>query len=635
MLDALRRGAQSWLAKILFAVLIVSFGVFWNVSDVYRGYGRGSIARVGDTDITANEFQREFQNQIRMIPTQGGGKLTTEQALAYRLDRRALDRLVAQAAVTAHAKNLKLALSDAELVEGIRRDPDFAGPDGKFSRTGFDGLLGQMGLSEQGFLALRREDELRRQLTEALRGAIVAPKSMVDELNAWRNETRTIEHVKLEPNKVVKVDPPDEAKLKETYEAHKNSFMTPEFRKLALLLLSVDDLKKDVTLTDDEIKASYQDTKESYDRPERRRLQQIAFKDRAAAEAARKELVEGKKNFLDVAKEAGAKESDVNLGMLTKKQLIDPKIAEVAFSLPRDQISEVIDGRFAPVIVRAIEIEPGKESNFEEVKDQVRDKLAKQRALAHMQERFDLVEEGRNAGKTLKEIAEEQKLRFIDVEATDKSNKTPDGKDAIDYPDAVIILKEAFASSPGLANEAIELPGDSFAWFDVVSVTEAKQKPFEDVKGEVKDFYTDSETLRQIEEAAKKFVERLKAGEAFAKIAADAGGTLEVTDPPIKREMSPPGLTVPAVKQAFALPKGGAGHAETADGKSRIVFQVKEITPAEPLSKEQSDVLAKELKGDLENDFLIAYIDGLKDNLGVTIHEDELKRVTGAEVAQQ
>ncbi len=47
MLDALRRGAQGWLAKALFAVLIISFGIFWNVADVFRGFGRGSIAHVG------------------------------------------------------------------------------------------------------------------------------------------------------------------------------------------------------------------------------------------------------------------------------------------------------------------------------------------------------------------------------------------------------------------------------------------------------------------------------------------------------------------------------------------------------------------------------------------------------------
>ncbi|HRN85395.1 MAG TPA: SurA N-terminal domain-containing protein, partial [Hyphomicrobium sp.] len=67
MLDALQRGAQTWPAKILFAVLIISFGVFWNVADVFQGFGRGAIAKVGDTEITVPEFQRAFQNQLRSV----------------------------------------------------------------------------------------------------------------------------------------------------------------------------------------------------------------------------------------------------------------------------------------------------------------------------------------------------------------------------------------------------------------------------------------------------------------------------------------------------------------------------------------------------------------------------------------
>ncbi len=158
MLDAMRRGAQGWVAKLLFALLIVSFGVFWNVSDVFRGFGRGAVAKVGDTDITVTDFQRAFQNQIRGITLEGGERLTTEQALMLRLDRQALDQLVAQAAVKTHAEQLGLSLSDDTLAEGVRNDPDFAGPDGKFSRLGFDGLLRQMNLTEHGFLALRRDD---------------------------------------------------------------------------------------------------------------------------------------------------------------------------------------------------------------------------------------------------------------------------------------------------------------------------------------------------------------------------------------------------------------------------------------------------------------------------------------------
>ena len=628
MLDALRRGAQGWLAKFLFAILIVSFGVFWNVSDVFRGAGRGSVATVGDTDISVTDFQRTFQNQIRSVSLEGGGRLTNEQALMLRFDRQALDQLIAQAAVKSHADSLGLSLSDETLAEGVRNDPDFAGPDGKFSRMGFDGLLRQMNLTEHGFLALRREDEVRRQISDALASAIAVPKPMVEDLNAWRDETRTIDHVTIDAKKAVVADP-DDAKINETYEANKSEFMTPEYRKVAMLVLSSDALKSGVTLTDEELKSYYDENKATYDTPERRRLQQIAFKDKATAEAARADLVAGKKNFLDVAKEQGATESDVNLGLVAKDDMIDRKIADAAFALERDKLSEPIEGRFATVLVRAIEIQEGKVSTFDEVKDKVRDKLAGQRAEGLLQERFDLVEEGRNAGKTLKEIAEEQKLKFFDLDAVDAQNLTPDGKTAIDIPDAAIVLRQVFATGVGTQPEAVELPSSAFAWFDVLSVTEPKQKPLADVKDAVKTTYIEKEKSRLLNELAQKLVDRLRDGATFPAVAADAGAQPDVAET-IKRNTSPPGMTTDAVKQAFALPKGGAGYAATSDGASRVVFQVKDIKPAPEASKDHVTALATEIRDQLANEQLIAYVAALRQNLKVSINEAELARATGA-----
>ncbi|MGE0024846.1 MAG: SurA N-terminal domain-containing protein, partial [Hyphomicrobium sp.] len=609
MLDALRRGAQGWLAKLLFAILIVSFGVFWNVADVFRGFGRGAVAHVGDEEVTVTDFQRAFQNEIRGITLEGGQRLTTEQALMLRLDRRALDRLVAQTAVRKHADELGLSLSDETVAQGVMNDPDFAGADGKFSRLGFDGLLRQMNVSEQGFMALRRDDELRAQIFEAMSAAVVAPKPLVEDLHAYREEQRTIEQVAIDPGKV-SVAEPDEAKLKGTYEARKGEFMTPEYRKVAALVLSKDSLKSEVTLTDDELKAYYTDHKPSYDKAERRRLQQIAFKDKATAEQARTDISEGKKNFLDVAKEQGATESDVNLGMLAKSDLIDPKIAAAAFALERDKLSEPVEGRFAIVLVRAVEIDPGKESTFDEVKDKVRDQLSGERAEGLIQERYDLIEEGRNAGKTLAEIGGEQKLKFLDIAALDNKNQTPDGKTALDIPDAAIAVKEMFVSGVGTQPDAVELPGPAYVWFDVQSVTERKQKEFDQVKDEVKTVYKEVETAKAMNDLAQKLVDRLKAGEEFAKVAADAGGKPELSET-VKRNHSPPGLTAEAVAQAFALPKGGAAYAETSDRAGRVVFQVKDIVPAAAVTKTEADKLAKEISQELLTDDLNAYVAAL------------------------
>src|SRR5262249_10003099 len=149
-------------------------------ADVFRHWGQGAIAQIGKTTITVPQFQRAFQEQIRAVAAEAGERLSTEQALAFKLDRQALDRLIAQAAVKTHATQLKLALSTPDLAAGGRRDPMFIGPDGKFSKLGFDGLLREMGLSESGFFAIRRDDELRRQITDALTAAIAVPKPVID-----------------------------------------------------------------------------------------------------------------------------------------------------------------------------------------------------------------------------------------------------------------------------------------------------------------------------------------------------------------------------------------------------------------------------------------------------------------------
>src|SRR5688572_23892903 len=277
MLDALRRGSTGFVAKLLFALLVLSFAV-WGVADVFTGWGRGSLAKVGDSDIRLEDYQRAFQNEINVISQQAGKRITTEQAHAAGLDNRVMAQLIAWSAVEQHANNLNLSLSDAALAEAMKNDQAFKGPDGKFNRLAFENVLDRLGVSERGFLQLRRRDELREQLTSALINGIAVPDAIVEVMNAWRNETRIAEHFAID------------AKLKATYEASKASFMAPEARKLALLVLSIDQIKKGIEISDADAQASYDDTKKDYNTPERRRVQRIAFKDKAAAEAAKKAI---------------------------------------------------------------------------------------------------------------------------------------------------------------------------------------------------------------------------------------------------------------------------------------------------------------------------------------------------------
>jgi peptidyl-prolyl cis-trans isomerase D len=628
MMDALRRGAQGWVAKILFFILIASFAV-WGIADVFTGFNRGSLAKVGGTSITANDFQQAFQQELNQISQQAGRRITPEQGRQFGLDTRALTRLVGGAAIEGHAREMSLALPDAAIVADIEAEKSFQGLDGKFSRQAFDGFLRQIGMSERAFFAAKRKDELREQIVGALTSSIVVPQPMIETLHRHNDEARVIEHLTIDPDKAVKIAEPDEAKLKETYEANKARFMTPEYRKLVVLMLSVDAMKSRMTITDDELKAAFEKDRDTYSRAERRRVEQIAFKDTAAAEAARGRIKSGQ-SFADAAKETGAKESDIALGLVTKKDLIDPAIADAAFKLEKDKVSDVVAGRFATVLLRVTEIQAGKEATLDEVKDRVKDKIGREKARAEASKLHDGVDDNRAAGKSLKDISTALGIPLIEVAAGDRANKTPEGKAAVEGPDGEKIMRAGFDAQIGIERDPVELADGGYAWVDLVSNTAAAQKPFEAVKDEVKALYTELERKKALSELGAKLVDRVKSGTPLAAIALETGGKVESTLP-VTRSVIPQGLTQAAVTQAFVLAKGAAGTTDTADGKSRILFRVADVRPAPPATKEQRETLTGELKSQLTGDIMSSYVAALQDRLGVTINQAELRRITGAD----
>lgn len=631
MLDALRRGATGWLAKILFAVLVVSFAI-WGIPHDFLGGGGNYIARIGSTVISPNEYQRAFQRELN-VQQQQGRRMSAEDARKAGLDRYVLKRLMTQATVQQHASELNLALPDAALIEDIRKDENLKGRDGQFSRTRFEQFLEQANLSEAGFFQLMRQDKLRDQIVGALSTSTVVPPALLEMQNAFLNETRIIEHTTIKPDKVPAPTAPDEAKLKETFDRNATAFVTPELRKIGLLVLSIDELKKGVAISDEDLKAAFEATRHTYDVAEKRRIAQITFKDKAAAEAAKKEITGGK-SFVDVAKAAGIKETDIDLGLLTKTQLIEPKVADTAFSLKKDEVSDVIDSTFGPVLLRVMDVIPGKEGAFDEVKEKVRDQLAAEKANALIQEKTDHVEEARNAGKTLKEIANELKLTYLEAD-TDASNHTADGKEAFALADAATIIPQVFTLQQGTETSAIDLPGGKgYAWPNIMGVTAAAPKAFDTVKDQVKALYMEQETQRGLSQLAAKLVERLSKGEDLLTVAVDSGGAAEVTLP-VTRMTSPQGLPRGAMTQAFSLPAGQAGSAETSDGKSRVVFRVKEIKPAPAPTKEQSDKLSAELQEILREDYLNAYVGALESKSPPQINDREFRRVTGADLQEQ
>jgi len=632
MLEALRRGVKGIFVQALIGLLVIAFAV-WGIADVFTGRGQTSLARIGKTEISQDQFQQALQLEISALSRQFGRRLTVEQARQFGIDQRVLSNLIGKAAIDTHARELGLYLSDATIAEAIRNDPTFQGMNGTFDRNFFTEILRQNGLSEQRYFADRRADEVREQLTETLAGGNVPPDYLIQILHRYQGETRTIAHMTLDPAVSAKVDAPDEEKLKAYYEQNKRRFVAPEFRKVPLVLLTAAAVQKRVAVSDEEMKDLYEREKATFATPERRRIQQISFPDRAAAEKALA-TIKAAPSFEEGLKGLELKESDIDLGTLAKSDMIDKAIADAAFKLEKGQLSEPVTGTFSTVLLRVADITPGKQSTLEEVKDQLRDRIAGERVNREIQDLHDRIDDARAGGSSLKEVAEKLNVPFVEIAATDKQGLTPEGKPALENPDAQRILASAFEGGSGMDREAIELTDGGYAWVDVAGVTPERQKPFEEVQEAVKAAWIEGEQRTMLNAAGQKIVERVDKGEALEDIAKELSLEVKLAQP-ATRTQQPDGLTRAAVQRAFSLPRGNAAAVESADGKSRTIIVVRAIVEPPPATPELLAKLRQELSRQLQGDAISAYVSALQARLGHSVNQTVYRRAMGLEAQQQ
>jgi peptidyl-prolyl cis-trans isomerase D len=626
-LDTLRKGAGRLAGLILIGMLVISFAI-WGIADIFTGYGKQTLIRVGDTEITPQDYLRAQQDVLRAMSAQAGRSLSLQEARALGLDSRVLERLIGGAAVDNHARALHLGIGDAALLEDIMKDPAFKDTTGNFSPLAFQQALHSIGMTEQGYLISLRERNLRRQILSTVGQVVNSPAMLVDALNSFNGETRTLRYV-LVPSSVAGTIPdPTEEDLKRYYDDHQSKFTQPEFRKVGVLAVTPETVKDQVDITEADLRAAYEANKEQLGKPERRQLQQIPFSDLAAANAAYQKIQSGT-DFVALAKEQGVSESDIDLGNVSRAELADPIIADTAFSLEVNKVSEPVTGKLGSVVLlRVTAIEPGKTPTFEEAKADLEKKLLKERASGAIFDLHDKIEDQLASGATLSEIAGTLKLNYELIDQVARDGRKPDGS-IVTLPAQKELLNAVFATDTGVENDPIDAKDEGVVWYEVLGVVPEQLKPFDQVKDEVaKDWRTD-EVRTRVAKYAQDLVTGLNGGKTLEDVAKDLNVEVLTSDP-LKRDSVTVNVLPPAVAQAFTLPEKGYGSAPSAVEEGRIVFQVDKVTPPEPLSEAEVERLRKQLGLLISEDAIAEYFSALEKRYGVTVNQQALAKLIGS-----
>jgi len=631
MLRGLHKASSTWLGKALMAgvmgFLVVSFAI-WGIGDIFRGFGRNAVATIGGTEISVEQFRQFYNEHLQQLGRQLGRPITPEDARTRGIDRQLLGQLVAETALDEQAKQLRLGLSDADIAQRIKSDPSFRGADGQFDRARFEQLIRQAGFTEGHFIEDQRRTTLRRQIGQSVTGDMKVPMTAMAVLNQFRNEKRQIEYVALGAAEAGDIAAPTPELLAKFFDERKVLFRAPEFRKITLLTLAPSNLAKPDTVSDADAKAYYEQRKDSFGKPERRELRQIAFPNEEDAAAARERISKGA-TFDDIVKDRGMKPSDIELGTVTKSEIIDPAVADAAFGLKSGETSAPVKGRFGIALLQVGKIEPGEEKTFEQVAGPIKNEIAASRARNEIGSLRDKIEDERAAGSTLAEAAKKLGLTAVTIEAVDRSGRGSDGKPVTGLPQTPKVVSAAFANDVGVDTEALQLPNGGYLYFDVVGVTPSRERSLDEVKDQVIERWRDDEIARRLQTKADDLVGKLKAGTPFAQLANEAGLKL-ATASDLQRGKTGGFLPAKVIDAVFRTPKGVPASVEGDKDTERFVFRVTEIVdPAFDANSQDGKAIADTLRNSYGEDIVTEYVGRLENDFGVTVNQSAYNQAIG------
>lgn len=613
--------------SVVMGVLIVSFGV-WGIADIFKGFGQSSLATVGKTEISTEQFRQIYTDKLQQLGRSFGRPLTLEQARAFGLDRQVLQQTIAEAALDEEARRMGLGQSEAETMRTIYTDPNFKGLGGTFDPARFQAAIRQFGYTEQRYLAEQRRVGLRRQIAGTISAGLEPPKLMLDALTRFQNEQRSIDYLKLDAAQAGTIEAPSPETLAAYFEDHKTQFRAPEYRKLAFVVINPEEIGKWSEVSDEDAKKVFEQRRDRIGTPEKREVSQMVFPNTEEALAARSRITGGL-SFDDLAKERNLNLSDVDLGLITKSAIIDPAIADAAFALPSGEVSQPVKGQFGVALVRIGKIEPGVTPTYESVAGQVKKELATERARVKVAEIQNKMEDERSGGSNVVEASQKLGLTAVTIDAVDRSGRLPTGQPVANIPPGLDVVSQAFNSDVGVDNDPIQFRG-GYVWYDVLGVTPSRERSLDEVKDQVEAKWREDQISDKLRAKATEMVQKLEQGGTLAAEASAIGAKVE-TAKDFRRDASPAGVPSSVVTAAFRTPKDGVGQTPDAGGSAWIVFRVTDINvpPADPASDEMKK-LKDTLQRGLTDEQVAQYVTKIESEIGTSINQAAFAQVTGA-----
>jgi peptidyl-prolyl cis-trans isomerase D len=637
MLDRMRRH-RNWL-KWSLALVCLAFVIFY-IPDFLRSSDANAaatdtVAVVDGRQIRADEFRRTYQAQLQAYRAAYGGNMNEQLLKQLGVEQQILQQMVDERAALAEAERLGVTVSNEEVAQRIFAIPAFQDNGAFIGSQRYQQLLASQRppLSTTEF-----EESVRRSLTtEKLRAAVTEWLSISD-AELEQEYRRRNDKVKLavvsftSESYRAKVTATD-AEVASHFEANKESFKIPEKRKVKFVLIDVDALRAKLTVPAPDVERAYNEGIDQYSTPEQVRASHILLKtegkDDAIVKAKAEDVLKQAKGGADFAALARKfSEDDSNAGKggdldyFGRGRMV-PEFDQVVFAMEPGQISDLVKTQYGYHVIKLIDKKPGITRPLEEVRQQITDQLAFERAQTQAADLADRLGQQIKKPADLDTVAKAQGLTVQETGFFAKDEPI------LGIGAAPEVSARAFEMEPGEVSGVLRT-GRGY----VIETVTAKQDPYVPKLDEVKERVRDELIRQRAQEMAKQKAAELAGqlkGAADFDRAAKAAGVEAKTTELITRDSPIPdlGAAPEVLETAFSLPQGATSEPITTTNGAVIfkVIEKQEATPTDITSNK--DTFRQELLADRRNRFFAAYMGKAKQKMKIDVNREAVKRVIG------
>ncbi|HGJ5856757.1 peptidylprolyl isomerase [Arsenophonus nasoniae] len=619
MMDNLRTAANSLVLKIVFVIIILSF-VLTGVGSYLIGGSSNHVAKVNGTAISQVQLQQAFQQEKQVLQERLGDQFaeiaSSEQGMQM-LRRQALERLIGVTLLNQYSNQLGLTASDNQVKQDIYNMPIFK-TDGHFDSEKYRTILSQHNVNADDLAQEIRQNLINRQLSKMyITDEFFLPeevKSYAQLLLQQREvKTATLSLANYQSKQTV-----TDKELQDYYNAHQNSFISPEQVQVSYIKLDAASQRENVAVKDEELKNYYEQNIANFTQPAQKHYSMIQLPTEKEADSVVKSLAGGADFKQLVAEKSTDKFSAANHGALGWMEATSTPSEIIAANLTKKgQISAVIKSASNYIIFRLDDIKPEVVKPFQSVKTEIANTLKNEKAINAF---YSLQQTASRAAMDDNEsLTAAEKATGIKAVTTGwfSRNNLPEEIRFDKVADTIFNGNLVDKNGPtGINSDVINVDGDRAFVIRVEKYKPQVTQPFDDVKKTVAELVKLNKATKEMEAEGNKLLTALKqgAGEAaLAKLGINFG------DAKIIERFEQNDVLVEPIFQMPIPKENTPTYFSTKDAKNNLVIiQLIKVTQGQP-TDEELKVFSQRYKMILGNVMMESLMLNLRDSAKVDL----------------